>query len=341
LTRSARPKRVEAVATQPAFTSVAGEDAGRVTAAIALVQVLTEDPLAPRRLQPRIPPDLEAICLKCLSKEPGRRYATARDLAEDLRAFSQGRPTVARPIGALERGWRWGRRHKALASLYAVSAVATLLLLGAGFWFSARLGEAQARRDAAQVKAEAVARAADTQRCFALLTRVRERIARPRPGWTWDSLQDLSEAARLPAAAGSLQELRTEAVTCLAGVDVRLADVVGKGLATHSLAWHPRRRLLALGVRGVNHLGPCPLELIDLDRREEQRTLDAPTRLILKSPLEALPDMIVALAFSPDGRWLAAGMPSGRLHVFDFRAGQAKPHSCAVTASTCRARGCR
>ena len=75
------------------------------------------DPLPIRQLQPRTPVDLETIALKCLHKEPARRYATAEALAEDLGRFLDGRPIVARPIGALSRTWRWCRRNPLVACL--------------------------------------------------------------------------------------------------------------------------------------------------------------------------------------------------------------------------------
>ena len=92
--------------------------------------VSLDEPVPPSQLQSRTPRDLETICLKCLSKEPAKRYASALDLAEDLARFTAGRPVLARPVGRLERGWRWCLRNKAVAGLLAT--VAATLLLGAG-----------------------------------------------------------------------------------------------------------------------------------------------------------------------------------------------------------------
>jgi WD40 repeat protein len=89
---------------------------------------LHDEPKPPRRLNDRIPRDLETVCLKALAKEPGRRYATAGALAEDLRRYLEGKPIAARPMGAVERGWRWCRRNPVVAGL--VAAVALALVLG-------------------------------------------------------------------------------------------------------------------------------------------------------------------------------------------------------------------
>ena len=96
-------------------------------AAVKLVQ--EQEPVAPRLLNPSVSRDLETICLKCLQKEPERRYATAKELAEELGRFLRGEPIRARPVGPIGRTWRWCRRNPTLAaSLGACAAV-----LAAGF----------------------------------------------------------------------------------------------------------------------------------------------------------------------------------------------------------------
>jgi hypothetical protein len=87
------------------------------TALDTLLLVKTAEPVPPRRLCPKIPCDLETICLKCLQKEPRQRYATAAALADDLRLHLGGKAIHARPVSAVEHGWRWCRRYPAVASL--------------------------------------------------------------------------------------------------------------------------------------------------------------------------------------------------------------------------------
>jgi WD40 repeat protein len=118
-----------------------------VTSVETIVQVLHEEPVPPRRLQPRVPRDLETICLKCLAKDPRHRYASALDLAEDLRRFRAGESIRARRVGPFGQGWRWCRRNPAAAGLLA--ALVLVLVAGtAGVTWSYRGAEAARQREA-------------------------------------------------------------------------------------------------------------------------------------------------------------------------------------------------
>ena len=139
------------------------------TAAETERQVIHDEPVSPSRLNTKVPRDLETICLKCLSKEPERRYASAAALADDLRRFGEGRPIQARPVGWGERSWRWCRRNPTAAALVVTALALVGLAVGGGFWLERQQAERRAetaRREGRQSKAaEAVLeQAADLQK---------------------------------------------------------------------------------------------------------------------------------------------------------------------------------
>ncbi|HVK13784.1 MAG TPA: protein kinase [Gemmataceae bacterium] len=119
-----------------------------------VLQVMSDEPVPPSRLQPKVPRDLETICLKCLAKKPGDRYATAADLAADLGRFLNGEPVHARPASPVARAWKWSRRHPALATVGFVFAVPLPVLLGVMVYLWAE-GRA-ARKVAEEERAAAV-----------------------------------------------------------------------------------------------------------------------------------------------------------------------------------------
>ncbi|MFO0869117.1 MAG: serine/threonine-protein kinase [Pirellulales bacterium] len=126
-----------------------------------VMQVLHQEPVAPRELQPSTPLDLETICLKALSKEPARRYASCAELEADLRRFLRHEPIVARPVGMVERLWRWCRRNPRVAIPLATTFSSLLLALGVSIW-SIRSLEAKNRDiEAQRTKAIAAKNTAD------------------------------------------------------------------------------------------------------------------------------------------------------------------------------------
>jgi tetratricopeptide (TPR) repeat protein len=134
-----------------------------------LLQVRDEDPVPPRRLVPSVPRDLDTLCLKCLQKEPRRRYRSAAALAEDLGRFLAGEPVRARPAGAWERTVRWARRRPSAAALVGVSVAAALSLVTLVAWHQVRLqgynAELRTERDAAdRLREQAQAKEAEAQR---------------------------------------------------------------------------------------------------------------------------------------------------------------------------------
>jgi WD40 repeat protein len=136
------------------------------TAMDTVVQVISDDPVPPRRLNPAVERDLETICLKCMEKEPARRYASAQALADDLKRHLDGQPILARPVGPWERAWIWTRRHPAAAALIASTAVTALALVaaGVGFVYNGRLQQAYRSEFAARVQADDARSTADQQR---------------------------------------------------------------------------------------------------------------------------------------------------------------------------------
>jgi serine/threonine protein kinase/tetratricopeptide (TPR) repeat protein len=115
------------------------------TAVETMMQVLHEEPVPPSRLQPKVPRDLETICLKCLDKVPQRRYASAEDLGDDLVRYLAGEPIRARPTPPWEIGLKWVRRRPTAATLLAIGTATLLGLAGYGLWRDRRDDERVAR----------------------------------------------------------------------------------------------------------------------------------------------------------------------------------------------------
>jgi serine/threonine-protein kinase len=162
------------------------------TTAATLQQVVAEEPVPPAQLNPQVPRDLVTICLKCLHKQPHRRYASAAALAEDLRRFLRGEPIAARRAGRLERLARWARRSPAAAALLAVTLLVATTVLGVGGWLigrqilTARAVKADLREADRLQQQSAFAEAG------AALERARSRLGDGGPFW----LYPVVEAAR-------------------------------------------------------------------------------------------------------------------------------------------------
>jgi WD40 repeat protein len=181
-----------------------------------LAQVVCQEPVAPSQLQAQLPHDLSTICLKCLRKEPQRRYAGAGELADDLGRYLAGRPVRARAVGLAERCWRWGRRNPAVAGLGAGLLLALVLGLAGVVW---KWREADHRADAEAAQR----RRADAKLWEAYLAEA-QAIRRSRTmGQRFQSLAAIRKALTLPVPPGhSLGELRNAAASALALPDVEV-----------------------------------------------------------------------------------------------------------------------
>ncbi len=248
-----------------------------------LSQVQNNPPVPPRRLNPSMPPDLQTICLKCLQKEPGRRYATAQAMAEDLGRFLKGEPIQARPVPLLERAWLWCRRRPLLAAMTAGLAAAVIFGVAGILWEwrqaeSHAQGERQQRRVAENIAAETrlnlyAADAAVASQAIQTgdLGRARRTLdaLRPKPGETdlrgfeWRYLWNLCRGAEL-------------------------ATLTGHHGTVNCAAFSPDGKLLATG----SHDGT--VRIWEMARRTCVATLNATTFAVW------------SVAFTPDGKGLMA-----------------------------------
>jgi WD40 repeat protein len=259
-----------------------------------LARVRQQEPEAPSRKNPRVDRDLEAVCLKCLEKEPAVRYASAEALAEDLGRWLAGEPTHARPVGKMVRAWRWCRRKKALAGLLAASL---LLIIGAVAALSMGLVAVS------QSRAEAEARAATLRRQLYPAD-----IARAYYHFQRGQAEELAALlARYVPAPG--QE------------DIRGFEWYLLRQPAHTM---PREQLCYRGHRGevmCAVFAPGGREVVSGDTEGEIHCWDPATgacRRVLRGHQED----VNGLDFSPDGRTLASGGEDGTVRLWDFATGE-------------------
>ncbi|MCO6042713.1 serine/threonine-protein kinase [Aeoliella sp. ICT_H6.2] len=208
-----------------------------------LMQVIKKEPVPPRDLNPSVPRDIDTICLKCLNKEPHRRYGTAKLLADDLHRFLQGLSVLARPVGPFERGLRWCKRNKLSAtlltaiavSLAAGSAVSTYYAIEAG-----RRAEAEADAKAKQVQLTQIAEA--RRRKAERLAVENEKLARAEQTAN-ETLRTLNSRLTLEKATKMLREGKvSEGLLVLANAleyaDTDFSDLVSSNLALWESASH-------------------------------------------------------------------------------------------------------
>jgi WD40 repeat protein len=318
------------------------------TAMDTLLLVLSEEPVPPRRLQPQVPADLETICLKCLEKEPRKRYASAAALAEDLRRFQAREPIAARPVGCWERGVKWAKRRPAVAGLLTALMLAILGLVCGATWFTLRLNEAlgtseakrdeaeQARRAAdvsaeaekgAREKAQAAQKHAEEEKQAADQARQQADRARTKAEW-------LAYAGQIALAQREWQDGNVRHARDL--LDVCQWDLRGWERNYLYTLFNKNRRTLRGHSGSVISVAFSPdgKRLVSGSQDKTVKMWDAQTgREILT--LKGHTDSVMSVGFSPDGKRLASGSADG-IKVWDVQTGQEilslKGHSDGATS---------
>jgi tRNA A-37 threonylcarbamoyl transferase component Bud32 len=303
------------------YVLLTGELPFRGTTRMLLHQVLHDEPRPPRRLNDRVPRELETVCLKCLRKEPHRRYPTAAELAADLRRWLRGEPVLARPVGRLERGWRWCRRNPAVAGLLA--AVTLSLIGGTAVASYFALEQAAQRRRAEGAEQQARKKASDEEaaRKRAEKAEAEEKArANDLTAKTEEQRRDLAIAQTFAADAAWAGNNAAEALDRLERVPADL----------RSFDWHYRRRAYQGGIfTCYGHAArltavaysPDGTRLATASADGTARLWDARTGqelLALKGHTKA----VWSVAFSPDGMRLATASADTTVRLWDARTGQ-------------------
>jgi WD40 repeat protein/serine/threonine protein kinase len=274
------------------YELLCGELPFRGARGMLLLQVLQDEPRPPRRINDKIPRDLETICLKAMAKAPARRYESARAMADDLRRFLRGEPIQARPTGTLERLGRWCRRNPAVAALTAT--VATLLLAAAVLSTAAAV-----RINAHRAAAERSAETANLASAAAEENAARADQARRDAEAALAREKDALTAARVAQATVADEKKKVEAER-----DRADATSYSNGIALAERYWSSNNIELA-----DRTLDECPLPLRHWEWRylkrlchADLRTVEGPSALAVR-----------AVAFDPVGQRIACIRRPGAL----------------------------
>jgi WD40 repeat protein/tetratricopeptide (TPR) repeat protein len=271
-----------------------------------VLEVISHDPVAPRRLRPGLPRDLETICLKCLHKVPGRRYDSALALAEDLERFLAGEPIRGRPTGWLERVVKWVRRRPGAAALVGVSALAGVLLLGLSLFYNSQL--AQERDGAVRAeRAEKKQRRDAEERLQWLFLAEGNRAVDE--GDSFGALPWLTEAAVLDQGNPHREEMHGR----------RVAAVLRQGPKLTQLWFHE-------GAINAAEFSPDGHRVVTASADQTARVWDVVTGQPVTPPLQHS-GPVVSAAFDSKGRRLvtAVGTSSGargEAYIWDAATGQ-------------------
>ena len=206
-------------------------------------------------------------------------------------------------------------RKRRRLSMVFISSVAALVCLGA---VASVIGIEAIRGE--RIVSKAAEERARQEKYQALLASVREARANPYPGWTRDGVDRIATASEIRPAVLGEAELRSEAVACWVRPDLSRIATLAPDFHAVSLAYSPDGRLLALGQFKTHGFIQCSVKLVDIRSGELVEVLQIQPHQVFRG-LEPVPDGVRSIAFSPDGRWLAAGMRNGGITVWDRLAG--------------------
>ncbi|MEQ1829349.1 MAG: serine/threonine-protein kinase [Pirellula sp.] len=216
-----------------------------------LGQVLNDEPMRPSQLVRRLPRDVQTICLKCLEKNPSRRYESAEALADDLTRFMDDQPIVARQISWVERGWRWCRRHPAKTSIAASIAAFLFLVTIVSTLYSIQLGD-QLRRTSNAERLERISKMEALNQLWEAKLAQGDAIRMSnQTGQRYDALNAIEEALAMGDSirfsSDQIDKMRDATIACLALPDIR-HDSSWKGhdlSSIHLLDFDQRHSILA------------------------------------------------------------------------------------------------